>query len=416
MALSRRQFLKGVGGTSAVVSLSGGVPLFLADVCADSTRVGDESVLVVIQLSGGNDGLNTVVPFRDERYRAARPTLAVAAADVLMIDRDLGFHPAARGLADLLEGGRLAVVQAVGYPEPNRSHFESMDIWHTCRRKGEARSDGWLGRFLSATRVAASKRASAGDVAALHLGAEKQPLALASADVAVPSVRSLDRFRLNSDAALLRRAAGELAETSAAGGESQNGLLDFVQASTQSALAASQRVEAAGALYRPAVSYPDSDLAQKLRTIAQLIDAGLQTRAYYVTLDGFDTHSQQAAAHSGLLRQFSEALAAFVGDLDAHGHGDRVATLAFSEFGRRLAENASEGTDHGAAAPLFVAGNRVRSGLIGEHPGLDDLLDGDVKFHTDFRQVYAGVLTDWLQVDSAAIVGAEYKPVALFKS
>jgi uncharacterized protein (DUF1501 family) len=395
------------------VSVSGGLPSYLARACLAAEGNSAESVLVVIQLSGGNDGLNTVVPFRDELYRKARPTLAVAEADVLKIDGGLGFHPAARGLADLLEGGRLGIVQGVGYPEPNRSHFESMDIWHTCRRKGEARSDGWLGRFLSSTRKSDAQRKTGGDVAAVHLGPEKQPLALASQDVPVPSIKSLDRFRLNSDATLLRDAVAELVAAPAA---TDNGLLDFVQASTQSALAASRRVEAAGTSYKAAVSYPQSGLAQKLRTVAQLIDAGLQTRVYYVTLDGFDTHSQQAAAHAGLLRQFSDALVAFVADLDAHGHGDRVATLAFSEFGRRLAENASEGTDHGAAAPLFVAGNRVRSGLIGEHPRLDDLLDGDVKFHTDFRQVYAGLLTDWLKVDSRSIVGAQYQPVALFRT
>lgn len=410
MPLSRRQFLN---STAGVVSVSGVVPSFLFEACAAAEGQSTESVLVVIQLSGGNDGLNTAVPFKNELYREARPTLAVAEDDVLKIGGELGFHPAARGLADLLEDGRLGIVQGVGYPEPNRSHFESMDIWHSCRRKGEARSDGWLGRFLTATRKTAGQRKSGGDVAAVHLGPEKQPLALASQDVPVPSIKSLDRFRLNSDAALLRDAVAELAAAPTA---TDNGLLDFVQASTQSALAASRRVEAAGKSYKPAVSYPESGLAQKLRTVAQLIDAGLQTRVYYVTLDGFDTHSQQAAAHAGLLRQFSDALAAFVGDLDAHGHGDRVATLAFSEFGRRLAENASEGTDHGAAAPLFVAGNLVRTGLIGEHPGLDDLLDGDVKFHTDFRQVYAGLLTDWLKVDSGPIVGMEYQPVALFRT
>jgi uncharacterized protein (DUF1501 family) len=410
MPLSRREFLSGAAG---VVSVSSALPSFLMQACLAADSTSTESVLVVIQLSGGNDGLNTVVPFKNELYRKARPTLAVAQSDVLKIRDDLGFHPAARGLADLLEGGRLGIVQGVGYPEPNRSHFESMDIWHTCRRKNETRSDGWLGRFLSATRKTKSQPKSGGGVAAVHLGPEKQPLALVSQDVPVPSIKSLDRFRLNSDAALLRDAVAELTAAPAA---TDNGLLNFVQASTQSALAASRRVEAAGTSYKPAVSYPESGLAQKLRTVAQLIDAGLQTRVYYVTLDGFDTHSQQAAAHAGLLRQLSDALAAFVSDLDAHGHGDRVATLAFSEFGRRLAENASEGTDHGAAAPLFVAGNRVRTGLIGEHPGLDDLLDGDVKFHTDFRQVYAGLLTDWLKVDSGPIVGAEYQPVALFRT
>jgi len=164
------------------------------------------------------------------------------------------------------------------------------------------------------------------------------------------------------------------------------------------------------------VTYPESELSARLKTVAQLIDADLKTRIYYVELDGFDTHSQQAAAHAALLQQLGGAVRAFIEDVAHHGHGDRTLVMSFSEFGRRVAENASEGTDHGAAAPMFLAGSRVRAGLVGEHPSLDDLDDGDLKFHTDFRQVYATLLQDWLGWSSSSILGGEFKSIDALKA
>ncbi len=404
---TRRDFLKTSFGTSAVVSIGAAAPQFLLRAGAADSKLNDDTILVMVQLSGGNDGLNTVAPFTEAAYRAARPTLAVKENDALKIDGTLEFHPAARGLADLLESNRLAVVQGVGYANPNRSHFESMDIWHTCRRKTAVRNDGWLGRFLDQSHGATEQ-----DVPAIHLGHEKQPLALSSEKIRVPSVTSLDRFRLKSNNDQFRKAVTQIGKTT----ENSNGLLGFVESSTGSALSASQQIEAASGSYKTGINYPDSGLAQKLRLVAQLIDSGLKTRIYYVTLDGFDTHSRQAPAHAALLRELSGSLDAFVRDLDEHGHGDRVLTMSFSEFGRRLQENASEGTDHGAAAPVFLAGNRVKSGLIGKHPNLTDLHDGDVKFHTDFRQVYATVLDQWLKVDSSPILGGKFEPVMALQS
>jgi uncharacterized protein (DUF1501 family) len=404
---TRRSFLKTSLGTSAVVSIGAAAPQFLLRAGAADSRPNDETVLVMVQLSGGNDGLNTVSPFSESAYRKARPTLAVQAGDALKIDDSLGFHPAARGLADLLESNRLAIVQGVGYANPNRSHFESMDIWHTCRRKTATRNDGWLGRFLDE-----SQGGEPSDLPAIHLGKEKQPLALTSQKIRVPSVTSLDRFRLNDGAEQLRKTVSKISKTASSGDD----LLGFVQSSTGSALSASEQIEAASGSYKTGIAYPDSGLAQKLKTVAQLIDSGLKTRIYYVTLDGFDTHSRQAPAHAALLRELSGALDAFVQDLNEHGHGDRVLTMSFSEFGRRLQENASEGTDHGAAAPAFLAGNRVKSGLIGKHPSLHDLQDGDVKFHTDFRQVYATVLDQWLGVESAPILGGKFAAVPALQS
>jgi len=399
---TRRNFLKASFGASAVVSIGGSAPQIILQAGTAEAKPNNERILVIVQLSGGNDGLNTVVPFKESAYRKARPTLAVHADDALKIDNSYGFHPAAQGLSNLLESNRLAVIQGVGYANPNRSHFESMDIWHTCQRKNAVRNDGWLGRFLDSVR-----QGDALDIPAIHLGHEKQPLALSSQDIRVPSVTSLDRFRLNDSAGQLRNTVSNIGKSVSPAGD----LLGFVQTSTGSALSASAQIESVNVQYKTGIAYPDSELAQKFKTVAQLIDAGLKTRIYYVTLDGFDTHSRQAAAHEPLLRELSGALDAFVRDLDEHGHGDRVLTMSFSEFGRRLQENASEGTDHGAAAPAFFAGNRVNSGLIGKHPSLHDLQDGDVKFHTDFRQVYATVLDQWLGVESAQILGDRFSPV-----
>jgi uncharacterized protein (DUF1501 family) len=350
--------------------------------------------------------LNTIVPYADDGYRRSRPQLAIGAESVLKIDDYLGFHPSLRGFADLLESGRLAVVQGVGYPDPNRSHFEAMDIWHTCRRKDQPRPDGWLGRYLDAAHNSAR-----GDVPAIHFGTHKQPFALMARDVRVPSVRSLERFRLHGDDSL-RAAAREL---SAIERPAENDLLGFVHSSTTAALAASERVEQAAGAYEELAKYPASPLAQQLRLVAQLIDAGMGARIYYLEVDGFDTHANQAQAHAGLLEQVAGALKAFCDDVAQHGHGERVAAMCFSEFGRRVAENASAGTDHGAAGPIFVAGQRIKAGLVGSHPSLTDLDQGDLKHHTDFRQVYAAVLEKWLGWESPSILDGRFEPVGLFK-
>jgi len=404
MMSTRREFLATLG-SSAVISLGAAAPpAFLLQAMAAAPSTSQETVLVVIQLSGGNDGLNTVVPYTDDAYRHSRPTLSVPVGQVLKINDALGFHPSLRGMADLVEAGQLATVQGVGYPNPNRSHFESMDIWHTCQRKGNPRTTGWLGRYLDA-----SQARSTGDAPALHLGGEKQPLALAADQVRSPTIRSLDRFRLDDggDPQWLTTVE-DLVQGSRQG---EDDLLSFIQTSTAAALKAGRRVELARQEYQTPVDYPRTRLAENLRTAAQLIDAGLTTRVYYVELAGFDTHSRQAGAHTALLKDWSDSMAAFVQDVSHHGHANRVLVMAFSEFGRRVKENASAGTDHGAAAPVFLAGGKVNAGVHGDHPSLTDLQDGDLKHHTDFRQVYAAVLENWLGWPSRPVLGDVYAPI-----
>lgn len=399
---TRRCFLSATATASTILTFGSPAPAFLRQAAASGRHEG--RILVVVEMAGGNDGLNTVIPYTEDNYRKSRPKLAIAAADVLKIKDDLGLHPVMTDFADLLEAGHLAIVQGVGYENPNRSHFESMDIWHTCQRKDANRIDGWLGRYLQT-----SGGGTSSDPPGLHLGEDKQPFALMSRDVRVPSIRSLEQFRLNgNDSQLFREAVHELAD---ARRNSSNDLLGFVQSSTSSAIRASERIEAAGMQYQPAKEYPASGLANKLQVVARLIHSGLATPVYYLQINGFDTHAQQAGAHQSLLRQVSEGVTAFVNDMIAHGHGDRVLCLCFSEFGRRVQENASEGTDHGTAGPVFLAGTQVKPGLIGKHPSLNELQDGDLQHHTDFRQVYATVLERWLGCESKEILLGQFAPV-----
>ena len=304
--------------------------------------------------------------------------------------------------------GRLAIVQGVGYPDPNRSHFESMDIWHTCQRKDQIRNDGWLGRLLD------EKASNAGnDPLALHLGGDKQPFALMSRSVRVPSINSLDQFHLKgTEDAAFRKAVQDLSD--ARRGDS-NDLLNFVQTSTSSAISASERLGSTGKAYKSSIVYPPNSLGNHLHTVAQLISSGLKTSVYYVQLNGFDTHSQQPGAHQGLLRQLGDSVKAFLDDIELMKESDRVTVMAFSEFGRRVEENASEGTDHGTAGPMFLAGASVKPGLIGKLPSLDSLQDGDLKHHTDFRQVYAALVQNWFKCDADSILKAHFEPVDVLK-
>lgn len=409
MPLTRRDFLNRTAAASAVIAGTHAVPGLWMRAAAAAVDRSSENVLVVLQLTGGNDGLNTVIPYGDDVYHANRFALRIGESQVLRIDDYLGFHPSLRGFSKLYEEGQLAIVQGVGYSNPNRSHFESMDIWHTAMQAGAARQVGWLGRWLDAERSAHGDAAT--DVPALHLGSEVQPLALNGLNVHVPSIGSIEDFRLRGMEHA--RLARTIDEAVAAPRDQASDLLTFLQDASQAALAASRRIQQAVAQDATSVEYPSSDLGQKLRGVAQLIDAGLATRIYYLTLDGFDTHSRQADAHGSLLNQLGDAVAAFMQDLSDRGQADRVLLMCFSEFGRRVKENGSQGTDHGAAAPMFVAGGRVKGGLVGEHPSLTALEDGDLKFHTDFRQVYATAAEAWLRTPSEPLLAGRFEQLPL---
>jgi uncharacterized protein (DUF1501 family) len=413
---TRREMLRLGLGSSALLASGMTVPTFLARaarVLADSPRASDTGrILVVLQLDGGNDGLNTVVPYRDETYRRLRPKLQVPAAEVRKLDDHVGLHPALDRFVGLLDDHRLAVIQSVGYPNPNRSHFESMAIWQTARPDPDVATPGWLARAID------RRSHVAGDAPGLHVhDTLPLPRALAGGNQTIPSLDRPEQFHRRIGvpdpraAARQREALDQLARQ--ASGE-PGSLLEFVERSSLSAYASSARLEAIQKDTPPATGYPEYfGLARRLRLIAQLIKAGLTTAIYYTHLDGFDTHANQLARHPELLRELSGSVRAFLDDLTKSGEADRVLVLAFSEFGRRLAENASGGTDHGTAAPVFLLGKPARGGLYGPHPDLENLDDGDPAFAIDFRRVYATVLDGWLDVPAEAVLGTPYDPLPL---
>lgn len=427
MPTHRRQFLQSALGFGGLAALGGhAAPAFLASAARAAEANPDPAgrKLVVIQLLGGNDGLNTVVPHRHDRYKEARRALRIPSDRVLKIDDELGLHPEMSGFARLLENNRLAVVQGVGYPNPDRSHFRSMEIWETARLGSETADleSGWLGRAVADAGAALD---AGDDVPALHIGRAVRPLALRSPRVEVPALESLDQFRLklagSPDAKrALRAAVAEVSADTDAFPDRRtdaNPLLAFSRRASLSAQRSSARLEAIDPDASPLAKSPHG-LARRLGQIAQVIKAGFRTPIHYTTLEGFDTHANQFEAHAGLLREVSESVAGFHRELEDAGLADQVAVLVFSEFGRRVKENASLGTDHGAAAPLFVVGPVRTPGLVGEHPSLEpgDLDDGDLRHHTDFRRVYAAMLRDWLGIPAETVLGESFEPLPLFRA
>jgi uncharacterized protein (DUF1501 family) len=405
---SRREFLQ----TSTLIALAPTVPGFLADTArAAAAPPRDGRILVVIQLDGGNDGINTIVPFADEGYARHRKVLRLPANQLLKITREIGLHPAMGGAAKLLESGRLAILQGVGYPNPSRSHFKSMAIWHSANvnlpRKGDTDAEnraifGWIGLALDEGR-----RPADGAPGAQFVGSGSMPLALRSRR----SVASAITRPEDSVLALKRVSADALAGP----GRSGN-LAAFVRRSTLDAYATSERMAAVLRAEDRGATYPATALARRLRVIARLIKGGGGTRVYYTAQGGYDTHYAQALLHASLLGELSGAIKAFLDDLGAAKLADRVVVLCFSEFGRRVRENGSHGTDHGTAGPVLLAGPRVRAGLVGKTPGLLDLEDGDLKMTVDFRRVYAAVLRDWLGLPAKAALGGAFEPLPLFRA
>ena len=405
----RREFLKTSAVGSSLIAFDGILPNFIGKTAAQaptSERPGArDTILVVVQLTGGNDGLNTVIPYNDADYARLRPTLRQTTHH--RIDDRVAFHSSMNGLHSLLHDGAVCVVQGVGYPNPSQSHFRSMDIWQAGRPTGEL-NEGWIGKALRHVPAAAS----------FHLANpnEPAPLALTGAPARVPSITTLADFQFRQEAASAadRRVQREALDAASRPGGGAN-LLDFVQRTAVQTYASSRRLQEIGGNYVPRSTYPASSLGNHLKLAAQLIDAGLGARLFYVTLDGFDTHAGQAGPHANLLRDVSDSITAFYRDVAARGHGERVLIATFSEFGRRVAENGSRGTDHGAGAPMILVGGKVKPGVVGVHPSLTTLDDGNLRHHTDFRQVYATLLDQWLGVPSRQILGERFAPLDLLR-
>ncbi|MHC4990621.1 MAG: DUF1501 domain-containing protein [Planctomycetota bacterium] len=416
---TRRIFLQ---QSVAFVSLSAAAPLFLqrsakgmilpaSAPLASQPGVPEDRVLVVVQLGGGNDGLNTVVPYGNSAYYNRRPGLAVPApgsagrnAAALPIDAELGIglHPEFSGFKELLDEGVGAIVQGVGYPNPNRSHFASMDVWHTANAEGTG--NGWLGRYFDNAcggTPTPDGSVSIGRAAPLALmGDLHKPVSFESAELFRWLGEDLHSALKEPYDAINRR--GAFRDTDS---ESQ---LGFLLRTALDAQVSSERIRAAVAR-RPLVAYPGGSLSRQLQVVAAMIRDGMATRVYYVTLSGFDTHANQAGQHANLLRQAGDSLRAFYRDIKRQGNSGRVLTMVFSEFGRRVGQNASGGTDHGTAAPMYLVGDMVKPGLLGRHPSLTNLDQGDLKYNVDFRSVYATVLEDWLGTDSGSVLGDLYR-------
>jgi uncharacterized protein (DUF1501 family) len=408
MNLTRRQFLgwNAVGLSS--VSLAGNLPLLLQRASAAEAKHPNR-ILVVVELTGGNDGLNTVIPYADPAYHRARPQLGIREG-VHRLDDRFGLHPALGPVAELFKEGKAAIVHGVGYPKPNRSHFRSMEIWHTAEPE-KTEKYGWLGRFLD--RIADKEGKKLGGIALT----EHLPQSLRASRANTPAVGELERYGVfiegEGDVEIKRRLIEKLASPA---GETagKTSSLAFLRRQARNTYTGAQRLREAAGKYRPKGEY-EGPLGRQLRMAAQVIAADLGTRVLHVALGGFDTHANQPGTHGELLGQLGRGLSQFLREVKEMGRAGEVLVMTYSEFGRRVRENGSQGTDHGAAAPLFFLGEQVRAGFHGDPPSLTGLAEGDLKYSTDFRSLYATVLEDWLGTKASDVLGAEFSKVALIE-
>jgi uncharacterized protein (DUF1501 family) len=378
----------------------------------------DDRILVVIQLGGGNDGLNSVVPFAMDDYYRARANLAVADEKVLKLNDTIGLHPNLAKLKSLYDDGQMAIIQGVGYPNPDRSHFRSMEIWHTADPRNKSVQFGWLGRYLDNTCPGCDpQRNQINPLGGINIGGW-MPVALKSQrglSIALENPDSFGWVPLTEDERDAEKVTTTFEKLNRIVAKNLNdpriARLDFLSRVAMNAKLSSDRIRDVAKKHKGGATYPTTALGRQLQLVSQMIAGELDTRVYYVSMGGFDTHASQRGAHERLLTELADAVEIFHNDLQKQGNSERVLTMTFSEFGRRVAENASGGTDHGAAAPMFVFGKRVKAGIFGAHPSLapDKLDRGDVPFHTDFRCVYATVLENWLGAKTVPILGSEFK-------
>ncbi|MVU75795.1 DUF1501 domain-containing protein [Nocardia sp. ET3-3] len=383
--VSRRQFLVGTGvlGALGVVGASAITWDELQQRATTTPLAAGSGILVVLTLYGGNDGIGTVIPYADNAYHDARPELAYRPEEVLHLDDQLGLNPALKGLSGLWSDHQLAIVRGVGYPRPDHSHFRSMDIWQTASPT-EPVPTGWIGRWLDAT----------GDdpVRAVNIGPVLPQLALGAKHTAAALDPASAPLSADLAAALSGLGAADPADSPARGQVCTGYQSEQVVRQTFSSL-------------KPDRGKAANPLTPQLDLVSQCIKAGVPTRVYSVSLGGFDTHADERHTQEQLLGRMDEAVTAFLKDLSTHPRGRDVVLLAYSEFGRRVAANASEGTDHGTAGPVFLAGAPVAGGFHGEEPSLTDLDNGDLKATVDFRDVYHEVLHRVLSTDPTPIVG-----------
>lgn len=413
---SRREFFR----LSALAGAGIALPLLLPDslrsaLAAQVTprpRIGkplDNTILVIIELGGGNDGLNTVIPYGNDDYYRARPTLGVKRDHLLPLNDSIGLHEKLKGVKRLYDDGRAAVVNGVGYPNPIRSHFRSMEIWRTATDSNKYEHEGWLGRYFDATTSGRHADPLLGVSVGPYL-----PVSFTCEKGAGVAFQNPGAYRWLQGSGGDSIAAFRKLNKTDADYEEDVKTLDFLRHTTEKLALSSDRVIKA-ARPRRGVEYPENRLGRDLKTVADLIAGGLPTRVYSVSYVGFDTHANQAPVQENLLEGFGDGVEAFLRDLKTAGVSDRVVVISYSEFGRRVHENSSHGTDHGTAGPMFVFGDPVDPGLHGRYPSLSDLDHGDLKYQVDFRSVYATMLHDWFRIDSAEVLHKSFPTLNLLK-
>lgn len=394
--IDRRRFLFG-SGVLAAIGVAGGITTVsweqLTAAAADRPHVAGNGIVVIVTLYGGNDGINTLIPYADNAYHDARPELAYAPGDVLHLDDALGLNPALKGLHGQWQHGSLAVIRGVGYPQPDHSHFRSMDIWQTASPSSPV-GTGWIGRWLDATGDDPLRAVNVGPVLPmLGMGARTTAAALNTGGAPLTSSALAHLTALAQPDPTDSGPARQVCGSYAAEHTVSDGLREV-------------RSTSHGAAHRAGQS-----LADQLDVVARCVKSGVPTRVYSVSLSGFDTHADERDTQERLLGQLDSALTRFLTDMAGDPHGRDVIVMAYSEFGRRVRANASEGTDHGTAGPVFVAGAPVKGGFYGDEPSLTDLDDGDLKATTDFRDIYAELIATGIGSDPGSAVGPGRRPI-----
>ena len=389
--MKRRKFLQRSAFVTAGTML---VPEFIRAAQAYSDQYKGRR-LVIIQFSGGNDGLNTVIPYRNDIYYRVRPQIAIKADQVLKLNDEMGLHPSLKSLQKLYDTGDLAIVNSVGYPNPDRSHFRSMDIWQTGSGSQEYLSNGWIGRYLDQ----ADKQRKAWQAVEVD-----ESLSLAMKGVERKALTVSDPRKLyNTTRGLSSNQFADLNHQH----EHEN--LGYLYKTLAETINSAEYIYEQSKVYQTKVDYPNDAFAKDLKQIAQMINSGIETEIYYVSLNGFDTHAGQINRQSGLLKRYAAAMDAFVKDLKGQGNWDDTLVMTFSEFGRRVAQNASRGTDHGTANSVMLMGGKLKNaGFYNGAPDLSKLDKGDLIYQVDFRQIYSTILQNWLNTDPSTILSKSF--------
>ncbi|MBL7708194.1 MAG: DUF1501 domain-containing protein [Chitinophagaceae bacterium] len=394
MLLKRKEFIQ--VGSLATASLM--LPKFLKAFEGRNMVPLGNKVVVILQLSGGNDGLNTVIPVRNDLYYKARPKLGIAKTKALSLTDEVGLHPALTGFKDLFDDGSLAIMNSVGYPNPDRSHFRSMDIWHTASQSNEYWTNGWVGRYLDAQCKGCDKPTQAIEID------DVLSLALKGEDIKGIAVKDPRRLYGTANEKFFRDIMKNHKD------EAGEQPVDYLYKTMAETLSSADYIFQQSKLHPSNADYPKTDLGNSLKTIASLIYSEINTKVYYVSLGSFDTHINQDAQQQRLFTEMNEAVKAFVKDLKQQNRFEDVMLFTFSEFGRRVEQNASAGTDHGTANNMFlVSGGLKQKGILNPLPDLSDLNEGDLKYKVDFKNVYATVLKKWLQADDKSILAKQYE-------